>query len=135
MRQVGKANLGAIVLAGLFSIACPPSAPAAECLGHSDEPLVSLLQPPPCETCEETKAELGELSALEQARTPAQTEHAARDGARSPRRRVRMPERVDSSLSMKYGKHRLTIKIVSGRRSYRRSISLEEGRFPRVATE
>jgi acid phosphatase (class A) len=83
MVQAGKAGFGAIVFAGLFLLAGAPSAPAAECTGHSDEPLVSLLQPPPCETCEETKAELDELAALEHSRTLEQAEHAARDAERS----------------------------------------------------
>ncbi len=83
MRAAGKAGVGALFLAGLILIACPRSALAAECLGRSDEPLVGLLQPPPCETCEETRAELDELAALEQARTPQQVERAASDAARS----------------------------------------------------
>lgn len=73
----------AIVLAGFFMVACAQAVGAAECVGHSDEPLVGLLQPPPCESCEETRAELGELAALEQARTPEQSEHAAKDAERS----------------------------------------------------
>ncbi len=83
MGPVRKAGVGAIVLAGIFLIGCPRAAPAAECLGRSDEPLVGLLQPPPCETCEETKAELDELAALEQARTSEQAQHVARDAERS----------------------------------------------------
>ena len=83
MGLVTRAGVGAVLLAGALSIAWTSAASAAECLGRSDQPLVSLLQPPPCETCEETKAELDELAALEQARTPEQVEHAARDAGRT----------------------------------------------------
>ncbi|MGO8780485.1 MAG: phosphatase PAP2 family protein [Rhodomicrobium sp.] len=74
---------GGVWLAALFLIALPPTLLAHECVGRSDEPLVSLLQPPPCEACEETKAELAELEALEQSRTPEQAAHAASDTERS----------------------------------------------------
>ncbi len=56
---------------------------AEECRGRSEAPLVRLLPPPPCETCEETKAELDELAGLERTRTPEQTRHVAGDAARS----------------------------------------------------
>jgi acid phosphatase (class A) len=61
----------------------PRESLAAACQGQSDEPVVKLLQPPPCETCEETKAELAELLTLERARTPEQAEHATEDVKRS----------------------------------------------------
>ena len=83
MLQAGGTGVGAIVFAGLFLLAAAPSASLAECTGRSGEPLAALLQPPPCETCEETKAELDELTALEAARTPEQADHAARDAERS----------------------------------------------------
>jgi acid phosphatase (class A) len=83
MRRFGMAGAATLFLAGAFLTGWGQAAPAAECLGRSDEPLVSLLQRPPCETCEETKAELDELEALEKARTPEQTAHAARDAERS----------------------------------------------------
>ncbi len=83
MRRVGRVGAGALFLAGAFLIAWGQTADAAECVGRSDEPLVGLLQPPPCETCEETKAELDELEALEKARTPEQAENVARDAERS----------------------------------------------------
>lgn len=83
MGLVIRAGVGAVLLAGALAIAWTNAASAAECLGRSDEPLVGLLQPPPCETCEETKAEIDELAALEQARTPEQVEHAARDAGRT----------------------------------------------------
>ncbi|MGO9484958.1 MAG: phosphatase PAP2 family protein [Rhodomicrobium sp.] len=83
MRTAGNGGVGAIFLAGALLIACQQTVAAAECSGHSDEPLVSLLSPPPCETCEETKAELGELEALQRARTPQQEEHAVRDVERT----------------------------------------------------
>jgi acid phosphatase (class A) len=83
MLQAGKAGIGTIVFAGLFLLIAAPAASAEECTGHSSEPLVGLLQPPPCETCEETKAELAELAALEQSRTPEQADHAGKDAERS----------------------------------------------------
>jgi acid phosphatase (class A) len=79
MRRFGKASAATLFLAGAFLIVWGQTALAVECQGRSDEPLVGLLQPPPCETCEETKAELVELVALEKGRTPEQVEHAARD--------------------------------------------------------
>ena len=83
MGRLFKAGVGAIVFAGLFWAAPGLAGAAGECSGQADEPLVSLLQPPPCETCEETKAELAELTALEASRTPAQADHAAKDAERS----------------------------------------------------
>jgi acid phosphatase (class A) len=83
MGPVTRAGVGAVLLAGALSIVWTHATSAAECLGRSDEPLVGLLQPPPCEACEETKAELDELAALEQARTPEQVQHAARDAGRT----------------------------------------------------
>ncbi len=83
MTAVRNAGLGAICLAATFLIVFPPALLANECAGRSDEPLVNLLQPPPCEGCEETKAELAELEALEQARTPGQAAHAASDTERT----------------------------------------------------
>jgi acid phosphatase (class A) len=49
------------------------------CGAESSEPLVKLLPPPPCETCEETKAELAELASLEHSRTPEQEIAAIED--------------------------------------------------------
>ena len=83
MRLVARVGVGAVLLAGALSMTWTHAASAGECLGRSDEPLVGLLQPPPCETCEETKAELDELAALERARDAQQMEHAARDAERT----------------------------------------------------
>lgn len=68
-----------------FTLWLLPSSPlgaaekAAKCSGQSAEPLVKLLQPPPCETCEETKAELDELAGLESTRTKEQESAALND--------------------------------------------------------
>jgi acid phosphatase (class A) len=73
-------------VAGLIvAFAFISSAPllAAGCSGKTDEPLVNLLQPPPCESCPETRAELEELLELERARTPVQTAAAREDAKRS----------------------------------------------------
>ncbi len=78
-RPSTRAFLGAVLAFGLQAQAVE----AGECRGQSDAPLVRLLQPPPCETCEETKAELDELAALERGRTPEEAERAAADAARS----------------------------------------------------
>ncbi len=59
-----------------------PTLYAQECRDASDAPLVKLLQPPPCENCEETKAELDELASLESTRTPEQARHALDDASR-----------------------------------------------------
>jgi acid phosphatase (class A) len=83
MGPVTRAGVGAVLLAGALSIAWTHATFAAECRGQSDEPLVGVLQPPPCETCEETRAELDELASLEQARTPEQVQRAARDAERT----------------------------------------------------
>ena len=70
-------------MAGIFTMLSPAGLMAHECAGHSDIALVNMLQPPPCEACEETKAELAELEGLERARTPAEEEHARQDATRS----------------------------------------------------
>ncbi len=83
MTAARNSGFGATMLAAIFLIAFPGTLFANECAGRSDEPLVNLLQPPPCEACEETKAELAELEALEQARTPVEAAHAASDAERT----------------------------------------------------
>jgi acid phosphatase (class A) len=74
---------GAVASAvGLFVALSPLTLLAQEgprCGGESSEPLVKLLPPPPCETCEETKAELAELADLEHSRTPEQEGMAIED--------------------------------------------------------
>jgi acid phosphatase (class A) len=81
-----KARFWVVVFAGLFVTAGGAFAEGDKCQGRSDEPLAGLLQPPPCEACEETKAELAELTAIEASRTPEQVEHAVKDAERSLRR-------------------------------------------------
>lgn len=71
---------------GVLLVLCAPALEARECPGKSDAPIVRLLQPPPCETCEETKAEMAELESLERARTPEQEKHVAADLKRSVER-------------------------------------------------
>lgn len=83
MRAARGAGIGAIFIAGIFLTVSAASVFAGECLGRSDEPLVSLLQPPPCQTCDETKAELTELEALEHTRTQEQAARAASDVERT----------------------------------------------------
>ncbi len=73
----------AVFFAAFFLVLSSPALSAHECVGHSGEPLVSLLQPPPCQTCEETKAELDELADLEHTRTPEQAIRAGEDVKRS----------------------------------------------------
>jgi acid phosphatase (class A) len=41
--------------------------------------LIKLLAPPPCDDCEQTKAELAELNQIEASRTEAETKHATDD--------------------------------------------------------
>jgi len=77
------AALRAIIPVALFLMLCPPALLANECAGHSGEPLVGLLQPPPCESCEEAKAELAELADLERARTKEEEDHAKDDVKRT----------------------------------------------------
>jgi acid phosphatase (class A) len=55
--------IGALIAPGL-SAALLHAAEPSKCSGQSDEPLVQLLAPPPCETCEKTKAELQELAKI-----------------------------------------------------------------------
>jgi acid phosphatase (class A) len=73
----------AIFLASALLLFSPAALFAAQCNGHSDEPLVKLLPPPPCETCPKTKAELEELAGLEAARTPEQAKYVGEDTERS----------------------------------------------------
>ena len=59
-RAIIRALVG-ILCFGIYA----PAVQARECKGQADVPLVNLLQPPPCETCEETKSEIDELASLE----------------------------------------------------------------------
>jgi acid phosphatase (class A) len=69
----------------LAAALCAPVEARAEqlaCPAVADAPanvLIKLLAPPPCDTCEETKAELAELNQLEASRTPDETKHATDD--------------------------------------------------------
>ncbi len=72
------------ICAGMLLLALhSPGLEARECQGQSDVPIVSLLQPPPCETCPEAKAEMDELATLERERTPEQENRVAADVKRS----------------------------------------------------
>jgi acid phosphatase (class A) len=74
-----------LVLVLVASILVCGSAMAAErsCPNPEPVPLSVLLLAPPCDRCNETKAELSELRALEKLLTPAQAEHAVGDYERS----------------------------------------------------
>lgn len=74
---------GWLALGLCLVVSCQSGWAIPSCQGQSDEPAVKLLQPPPCETCEETKAEMDELLALERSRTPDQEKHAIEDVKRS----------------------------------------------------
>jgi acid phosphatase (class A) len=67
--------------ATLLALAILAAAPARaeECPAPDPVPLVTLLLPPPADGSEESIAELHELQAIEAARTPEQTQHAADD--------------------------------------------------------
>jgi acid phosphatase (class A) len=80
MRQVMAVQA---LFAGVLLVLCPAGLRAEECRGQSSAPLVKLLPPPPCETCEETKAEMDELADLERTRTPGEVKHATEDAERS----------------------------------------------------
>jgi acid phosphatase (class A) len=82
MPTAGKKPLAALLLVALYALPSGASL-ARECLGRTDVPLVKLLPPPPCEACEETKAELDELVSLEKARTDEQANRAREDVERS----------------------------------------------------
>jgi len=58
-------------------------ADGSSCFNPEPPPLSELLLKPPCETCDETKAELSELRVLESSRTEAQAKHAEGDHERS----------------------------------------------------
>jgi len=55
------------------------SAEEASCPKPTDDPVVKLLAPPPCDSCEQTKAELDELRSIESTRSDAQSKHALAD--------------------------------------------------------
>ncbi len=73
-----------ILLVATISLVWSPSISAEDksCTTGPDShatAFIKLLAPPPCDECEETKAELKELSQLQDARTPAEEEHAKSD--------------------------------------------------------
>jgi acid phosphatase (class A) len=82
--MASKTNLSKMLLAMVLAcVSLRTPVMAKDCAGQSDAALVKLLPPPPCETCEETKAELAELSDLEKTRTVEQVKHAGDDAKRS----------------------------------------------------
>jgi acid phosphatase (class A) len=83
MALLGFAICRAIFIGVILFLAASSTVFAKECDGQSNAPMTKLLQPPPCETCEETKAELAELLSLEQSRTPEQEKRASEDVQRS----------------------------------------------------
>ncbi len=79
MMKFGAAGL----LAFISGWASSGASEAKECVGTTDAPLVRLLPQPPCESCDETKAELSELLELQKSRSPEQSKHAGDDFERS----------------------------------------------------
>jgi acid phosphatase (class A) len=72
----------ALTLVGLL-VSVPAVAQQASCPRIEPIDLSSLLLPPPCDSCEITKAELTELQALQKARTPEMARHASDDYTRT----------------------------------------------------
>lgn len=75
-----RRSMALAVFAGVLGLGVyAPGLAARECNGQSDAPIVNLLQPPPCETCSQTKTELDELASLERERSAEQESHATAD--------------------------------------------------------
>jgi acid phosphatase (class A) len=72
------------VAVGLLLVAIS-SAPASEAawIAEPDLSILALLPPPPCDECQETKAELAELLDLQRSRTPELARHAQGDYERT----------------------------------------------------
>jgi acid phosphatase (class A) len=73
-----------LVLAVMAALWAPLSAraEAPRCGSISDSRsnvFIKLIMPPPCDDCEETKAELKELAQIQDARSPAEQDHAKAD--------------------------------------------------------
>ena len=73
-----------LVLAALaLALIGAQSARAVAACGNVSESrlntFIKLLEAPPCDGCDETKAELDELTQIEKTRTPAEQEHATAD--------------------------------------------------------
>src|SRR5690242_2622050 len=83
--RVLSCHCNPLVLVLVAAVLVCGSASAAErsCPNPEPVPLSVLLLTPPCDRCNETRAELSELRALEKSRTPAQAEHAVGDYERS----------------------------------------------------
>jgi acid phosphatase (class A) len=74
-----KTRIFGSVLIACLAAPMALSAEEASCPKPTDDPVVKLLAPPPCDTCAETKAELEELHAIENSRSDAQSKHALAD--------------------------------------------------------
>jgi acid phosphatase (class A) len=80
-----RRNIETVAASFLCTCLFFPAASASEkgCSGQSDVPIVKLLTPPACATCDETKGEMDELLDLQHSRTPAESEYAEADAKRS----------------------------------------------------
>jgi acid phosphatase (class A) len=71
-------------VAGLAVCGCAHAQSSCPRIESAD--VTSLLLPPPCDTCDITKAELAELQALQKSRTPDMVKHASADYTRTVER-------------------------------------------------
>lgn len=79
MTKFRKTGIFGALLIACLAAPTALSAEEASCPKPTDDPLVKLLAPPPCDSCAETKAELEELQSMEHDRSDAQSKHALAD--------------------------------------------------------
>lgn len=78
------ARAATLVLLFLLALGAPAFAKESACpVKPKPVPLSALLLKPPCDSCEETKAELGELQVIDGWRTTKEEDHALLDNDRS----------------------------------------------------
>jgi acid phosphatase (class A) len=82
-RESHSVALALLVFVVLMTVSVSGLAEERSCPRPEPVPLSVLLLAPPCDSCDETQAELAELLALQKSRTPEEAEHAKGDHNRS----------------------------------------------------
>jgi acid phosphatase (class A) len=79
MTAYRKAGASGMVFIAAIAVSLQVSAEELHCPASPPDALLSLLAPPPCDSCAQTKVELDELQTLERNRNDAQAQHALAD--------------------------------------------------------